>query len=560
MSKLKLPLGISDYKKIRDGNFFYVDKTLLIQDLWEAAGEAILIARPRRFGKTLNLSMLRYFFEKSDPSTQYLFKGTKIWDSSFYQSLQGQFPVIILSLKDCKENTYSTALENISIVIADEFARHKYLLLQNDMDEYEKNQFRAILERKVSVVELGKSLKFLSGLLSRASGKKCIVLIDEYDTPIHAAHVSGYYQQMVDFIRALLTSVLKDNTDIERGFLTGILRTAKEGVFSGLNNLNVFSLLREELADKLGFTVTETDMLLEQAGLQAQRDSIKAWYNSYRCGSVSLYNPWSLLKCVEMRGVCKPYWVNTSDNGLIKKLIAYSDTAVKSGLETLLTGGVISREIKEEFVFPEMESNSDSLWSLLFFSGYVTYRDHQIIDGKDICMLMLPNREIYHVYTDLIQSLFIDSLSESKIHVLIRALLAGDVKGFSDLLEECITNMMSMYDTTKHEPEKSYHLFVLGLLATLSGTYEVTSNRESGYGRYDIMIIPHDKTKTGIIIEFKKALNTQEATLEETAQKALLQIKEREYSTVLKSRGIASIIAYGIALSGKAMHVEMQRL
>ena len=516
--------------------------------------------RPRRFGKTLNLSMLRYFFEKNTTTTEHLFTGTKIWQNPFYRDLQGQLPVIVLSFKDCQESTYSSALEYLSIIIAKEFKRHKSLLLHDEIDVDEKSQFRTILKRKASAAELGTSLQLLTELLSRATGSKCIVLIDEYDTPIQAANEYGYYKEMVCFMSTLLTSVLKDNEYLERGFLTGILRTAKEGIFSGLNNLNVFSLLRDDLADKFGFTVEETDMLLEQAGLQAQRDSIKAWYNSYRCGSVSLYNPWSLLKCVDERGVCKPYWVNTSDNGLIKKLIAYCDTAIKSDLEALLTGGVVSREIKEAFAFSQMESNSDILWSLLFFSGYVTYKEHNVADGKDICLLTLPNREIYHVYNDLIQSLFKEALGESKIHALIRALLEGDVEVFSELLEECITTMMSMYDTTKHEPEKSYHLFVLGLLATFAGTYEVTSNRESGYDRYDIMIIPHDITKTGIIIEFKKAATGEELILKDAADKALEQIHEKKYQTALNSRGMTSVIAYGIALSGKALHIVRERL
>ena len=414
------------------------------------------------------------------------------------------------------------------------------------------------MERKASETELDESLKFLSELLTRTYKQKVMIMIDEYDTPIHSAYVHGYYKQMASFIRSLLSTALKDNTYLERAFLTGILRTAKEGIFSGLNNLNVFSLLRDEFGDKFGFTSSEVDLLLSQAGLEERRAAIKDWYNSYRCGSVALYNPWSLLKCVEEKGLCKPYWVNTSDNELIKRIISCSPSAIKYEFELLLQGEHIKREIKEAFAFPDIENNSNILWSLLFFSGYATYIEHHVDEqGRDICLLTIPNKELYSVYGDLIDAIFKETLNEFQINDLKEALLTGDLPVFEELLQEFIVNSMSIFDTSEKEPEKSYHLFILGLLILLQTTHDVKSNRESGYGRYDILIVPKDKSQAGIVIEFKKA---QTNDLEKTADKALEQIADKQYDQALTAQGIHKIIHYGIAIKGKKIAIKSKQI
>lgn len=554
MKTLQLPLGISDFKKIVDGNFFYIDKTMLIKELWETSGEVILMPRPRRFGKTLNLSMLRYFFEISQVPNDYLFEALNIWQHPDYRALQGKFPLIFLSFKDVKKENFNSAYANIAALISNEFNRHKNILLTTSFAEHEKTRFINIMERKASETELDESLLFLSELLVRAYKQKVLILIDEYDTPIHSAYIHGYYAQMAGFIRSLLSAGLKDNTYLQRAFLTGILRTAKEGIFSGLNNLNVFSLLRDELGDKFGFTSSEVDMLLLKAGLSERRTAIKDWYNSYRCGSIALYNPWSLLKCVEEKGVCKPYWVNTSDNELIKSIIACSPSSIKFEFEQLLQGDNIKRELKESFAFPDIETNSSILWSLLFFSGYVTYIDHHVDEqGKDICLLTIPNKEIYAVYGELIDSIFKETLSEFNINALKEALLSNDLPVFEELLQEFIVNSMSIYDTSEKEPEKSNHLFILGLLILLQATHDIKSNRESGYGRYDILIVPKNKSQAGIVIEFKKARTND---LEKTADKALQQIEEKQYDQVLLEQGIQAIIHYGIAIKGKKIAIK----
>jgi Predicted AAA-ATPase/PD-(D/E)XK nuclease superfamily len=554
MKKLQLPLGISDFEKIIEGNFFYIDKTLLIKELWETAGEVILMPRPRRFGKTLNLSMLQYFFEASETGKDHLFRNLNIWQHTSYRALQGTFPLIYLSLKDIKQETFNSAYAAIAGVISDEFTRHAKVLLTASLAEHERTRFMHIMERKASETELSESIRFLSMLLTRAHQRKALILIDEYDTPIHSASDNSYYEEMTNFMRSLICAAFKDNKHLERGFLTGILRTAKEGIFSGLNNLNVFSLLRNTLGDKFGFTSSEVDLLLAQAGLEEYQAATKDWYNSYRCGSVALYNPWSLLKCVDENGACKPYWVNTADHELMKNIIAYSSTTSKFEFELLFQGEQIEQEIKEAFVFPDIFGKSDALWSLLFFSGYVTYTEHRVNEkGKDICLLTIPNKEVHSVYGDLIDSIFKETLDEFKIKALREALLTNDLPVFQELLQEYIENSMSIFDTSEKEPERNYHLFILGLLNLLQPTYDVKSNRESGYGRYDILISPKDKSKAGIVIEFKKA---QTKDLEKTADKALQQIEDKRYDQVLFAQGINEVIRYGIAIKGKQISIK----
>lgn len=548
-----LPLGISDFQKIITGNYFYIDKTLLIDELWRATGEVILIPRPRRFGKTLNISMLRYFFEKSSTDTSYLFKNTKIWTLENYRTLQGSLPVIFLSFKDIKEETYGAAYDKFVYTIAEEFKRHRSIIFSKTVPEEEAAEYKAVMNKNASLAEISNSLKFLSHMLRNHYDSEVMILIDEYDSPLHSAYAHGYYKEMVNFLRSLLSAVLKDNTALKRGILTGILRTAKEGIFSGLNNLNVCSLLSDNFQDKFGFTLEEVDYLLEEAHLNKELDAIKSWYNSYRCGNTSLYNPWSLLKCVDEKGALRPYWANTSDNVLIKKIIATADSKVKEELEALLQGTPVTKEIFESFSFPEIDRNSSIVWSLLLFSGYITFTKHELIDGKDMCDLAIPNKEINVLYTHLIQLIFKESLREHHINDLIEALITGNLDVVNTLLQEFIMYSMSFYDIPDTEPERSYHLFILGLLVMLKESYDITSNRESGYGRYDIMLIPKDSSNPGIVIEFKKAEGISQDQLSEAADAALNQIRTKRYAEILHKKGISKVFCYGIAVKGKAL-------
>lgn len=360
-------------------------------------------------------------------------------------------------------------------------------------------------------------------------------------------------------MRSLLSATLKDNSCLERGILSGILRTAKEGLFSGLNNLLVYTILDTEFEDKFGFTQREVQQLLKDWDLEDQLPSIQTWYNGYQFGNTTVYNPWSLLSCVNKKGLLKPYWVNTSDNSLIKKLISSATNDVKEELEMLLHGEKVEKAISEAVIFPGIENNSNALWSLLLFSGYVTYKSCKLILGKTYCNLTIPNQEIRLLYHDLITEIFEETLTTSKVSILLQSLTSGDTHTFGILLQEFFINSISMYDLPATEPEKSYHLFVLGLLILLADHYQVKSNRESGLGRYDIMLIPKDVDKLGIIIEFKKATLPKES-LELVAKKALAQIKEKEYTQELQNQGIKNIKLMGIACKGKKILIQAENV
>lgn len=555
-----MPIGQSDFKKMIENDYFYIDKTLLIEELWNSSGEVILIPRPSRFGKTLNLSMLRYFFEKSDTDYSYLFKDTKISQKTICKKIQSQFPVIFLTFKDIKPTDWETAYKQLIHTIAHEFDRHSYLLKSDRIRENQKTEYARLSQKIAPDEEVRSSIKFLIQLLEQHHQKRVIVLIDEYDSPIHAAHSNAYYTKMVEFIRSLLTAALKDNGALERGFLTGILRTAKEGIFSGLNNPDIFSLLSPQVSDKFGFTSDDVDILLTHAKLTSLATTIKAWYNGYRCGNIQLYNPWSLLMCVDKGGQLIPYWANTSDNALIERLIASADSGVKTELEALLNGEPLKKEIKEAFVFPQIGNDSSILWSLLLFTGYVTFTNHEIVDGKHICDLAIPNTEIEILYNDLLKNIFLEIIPETKSKAFIEAMTKGNVDVFGALFQEFVLNMVSTFDITKDEAEKSCHLFTLGMLAFLKGAYIVKSNGQSGFGRYDIIMIPKNPVKPGIIIEFKKATGKTDMALGKAADVALKQIDDRLYAQILKENDVKYSYAYGIAIAGKKTLVKLKQL
>ncbi len=554
---MKLPLGISDYKRIIDGDYYYIDKTLLIEELDNTSGLVLLIPRPRRFGKTLNLSMLRYFFEKSKTDTRYLFENTLIWQNQKYRTMQGSYPVIFLSFKNAKVGSWEKSYDCITIGIIEEFRRHSYALeafservRNNDLEAIGiKSDYEAILTRKATLVQYEQSLSLLTKVLYQYYNKEVVVLIDEYDVPIHDGYSHGYYTEIVHFMRSLLTAVLKDNEYLHRGLLTGVLKLAKESIFSGLNNPVVSTLLDSEFSDKFGFTPQEVDRMLAHAELESLSSTIKEWYNGYTFGKTTIYNPWSVLECIHRKGQLGPYWANTSDNFLIKKLITCSNESIKSDLELLVQGNSVVQEIDGGLVYPEVMTDSKALWNLLLFTGYVTARNVDIREGRKFCTLALPNKEIKLLYNQLITTIFEEILSLSKIEGLKEALLSGNGSLFSEIVQDFISKSISFFDMPSDEPERSYHLFILGLLVTFSDTYEVKSNRESGHGRYDIMLIPRDPSLWAIIIEFKKVSSGE--TLQEATQKALTQIIEKDYIQELHARSIKKITAFGIACQGK---------
>lgn len=550
--KKRIVPGVSDFKTLIEGNYYYVDKTLLIKDIIEN-GQIILATRPRRFGKTLNLSMLKYFFEHSEQKNDHLFRDKNIWKEGAYKDLQGAFPVIFITFKAVNELTWDATYTKSTLLIADEFGRHSYLLKKGFLQSSERERYDMIVNRRAPQADFESSLNFLAELLARYYQKKVVVLIDEYDTPLQSSYIHSYYDKALDFFRGLLVAVLKDSTILEIGVLTGVATLAKADIFTGLNNLSVFNLTESKLADKFGFTQEETQALLEYYQIDEGK-TIQEWYNGYVFGAnTEIFNPWSVMKCVEKNGALETYWSNTSENLLVKRLIGHASVSLKIDLGLLLQNIPVSKAIDESITFPDLERRSEHIWTLLLFTGYITYSSYQLVGGRKVCQFRIPNAEVHSLYNELLKNILKESVSGEKVDDLFQAILQGDTEIFTELLQSFIITSTSSFDLPKSEPERSYHLFVLGILVSLKG-YEVKPNRESGLGRYDIMLIPHDSTKPAAIIEFKKVRKTE--TLETAAQRALDQIVERKYAHELTERGIKSIIAYGTALDGKDLYIK----
>lgn len=553
--KKKLPIGISDFKKVITDDFYYVDKTLLIKEIEELSGQVMLIPRPRCWGKTLNLSMLKYFYGQSKDSNEHLFVNTKIWHEQKLRAKLGQYPVIFISFKDIKDKTFDVAYKKMTNVIAAEFKSH-YSELSNYLSGLDAEKYQRIMSGTADRTEFDSSLFFLSELLYKHYDKHVMVLIDEYDAPIHTAFVNGYYEDVVTFIRSLFSAVLKDNIYLERSFLTGILRTAKEGIFSGLNNLVIATIQHNFFKDKFGFTDSDVKQLLSYYELTAELNDVKDWFDGYSSGDEKIYNPWSLLMCMFEQGALKPFWSNTSDNAIIKKIIVGSDERIKADFEGLLEGISLRKQIDEAFVFPGIEHNEIAIWSLLLYSGYLTYNNMELIKGSIYCDLSIPNEEVKILFNNFMKEIFTASLSDRKIRELFSAMTEGDAITFGEILQEFVNSSMSYYDIPAKEPEQSYDLFVLGLFVILASQYKVKSNRESGYGRYDIMLIPIDKNEPGIIIEFKKVSHARGENLEIASLNALEQISKKGYVHELKDLGVNNIIEYAVAFDGKQLLVK----
>ena len=570
--KKRIPIGIDDYKDLIDNNHYYVDKTLLVKELFEDGGKVTLIPRPRRFGKTINLSMLRYFFEKTGTSTAYLFEDKAIWQNSTYRAMQGKHYVISISLKEAKYNRFEDVYAAIVNTISREVRRHKPSL-HGVLDPSTETRIDALINKTATMVEYADSLYFLSELLAKACKHNTIILLDEYDTPIHAAYHNGFYNEAINFIRNLLGAAFKGNEYLERGVITGIIPSIHGassalgtsgiygGIFSGLNNLSVHDMFDEKFSDKFGFTEPEVEKLLENQELTQHRDNVKTWYNGYTFGARNdIYNPWSVLECLDNGGTLNTYWSNTSDNKLIKKLLTSASVEVKQSLELLLQKKESEfKEIIQGIVFPDVKTSGETaLWSFLIFSGYLTLgQSKQEETGQWMHTLRIPNKEIGLLYRNLLQS-SVNQFASNKVPALLTALTTGDYDTVEELLSDFVLNSMSFYDLPEKQIERSYHLFVLGLLVGLEGRYNVQSNRESGYGRYDVMLIPHNPTHdAGVIIEFKRQRIKRE-TLEEAAHSALKQVNDKQYAVQLHSAGCSTIYQYGIAFLGKKMMLVME--
>ena len=553
MVKKKLPIGISDFRKVIEENYYYVDKSLLIKELVDGGSGTILLPRPRRFGKTLNLSMLRYFYEIAENDTSGLFQQLAIWQQGdSYTRHQGTYPVIFLTFKDIKSEIWQECFEKLKDVISKEYLRHKHILNSGQMDDYEKKVYRDIIELTASNSAYENSLVYLSVYLERYYKQKTVILIDEYDTPIQQGYIQDYYKEVTPFMRNLLSGALKDNNSLEKGVLTGILRVAKESIFSGLNNLQVSSLLHPRFGSYFGLLEHEVEEMLQYYEADSKTEEVKGWYNGYVFGDSTIYNPWSIINYADNWQIgLQPYWVNTSSNDLVKQIIARSNPKVKEELESLLRGGSILKEINDNIVFGEIENNSETLWSFLLMSGYLKKNSQVLLEGITTCELSIPNKEVAGLYRQIVREWFREGTFGHQYEQMLQGLLEGDMETFEPLFQEIVMNTLSYFDLSGKRPENVYHSFVLGLLVSLGDQYEVKSNRESGYGRYDVMLIPRDLTKKGIIIEFKKVNALKKETLQEAVQQALQQIERKQYEQELRARGITNFLKIAMAFDGK---------
>ena len=549
-------IGHQDFIELIASGCFYVDKTEFIREWWENQDVVTLIARPRRFGKTLNMSMLERFFSVEYKGQGEIFEGLSIWKDKTFQELQGTYPVIALSFADIKEVTFPTAREKICQIIKMVFGRYRFLLDSDVLGEDEKEDFRKIsADPGNSTITL--SLKMLSLYLFRYYGKKVIILLDEYDTPMQEAYVNGYWDEMAAFIRSLFNSTFKTNPYLFRAVMTGITRISRESVFSDLNNLTVITTTSEIFEDSFGFTQQEVWNALEEYGLSGQKESVKAWYDGFVFGKKrDIYNPWSIINYLKTQKL-SCYWANTSSNSLVGKLIREGSPAVKETMEELLKGQKLCTTIDEQIVFSQLEYIESAVWSLFLASGYLkadSYRFNEEF-GIEEYELSLTNKEVRITFEKMIRDWFGKSVKE--YNGFIKALLRGNTKEMNAYMNRIALSTFSYFDTGNRpsgsEPERFYHGFVLGLMVELADRYVITSNRESGFGRYDVMLKPRKKEDDAIILEFKVYDPDDEESLEDTVKAALKQIEDKNYKSVLMTEGISEdrIRKYGFGFEGK---------
>ena len=555
-------IGNQDYETIRREGYFYIDKTAFIREWWESGDSVTLITRPRRFGKTLNMSMVEQFFSVNYAGRGELFEGLSIWREEKYRRIQGTYPVIALSFAKVKENTYQNARKRICRIIADLYRKFDFLLDSEKLNERDRELYR-IVSADMEDYVAAESLNALSSLLMRHYGKKVIILLDEYDTPMQEAYIDGYWEELVAFIRNLFNAAFKTNPYLERAIMTGITRVSKESVFSDLNNLKVVTTTSEKYADCFGFTEGEVFAALEEYGLADQKQLVKDWYDGFIFGSKKdIYNPWSIINFLDDKKV-GVYWANTSSNRLVGKLIREGSASVKKTFEILLSGGTLEMEIDEQIIYSQLLVKKNAVWSLLLASGYLKVLDTTFVErlGRTYYKLTLTNREVHIMFESMILDWF---SGNDDYNDFIKALLLGDVKAMNTYMNRVTQEMFSYFDTGKSnrsEPERFYHGFVLGLMVELADRYVVTSNRESGFGRYDVMLeprrIPMAASEGGkdnaIILEFKVQDEEEERELTDTVTEALKQIEEKDYQASLIAKGIPGecIRKYGFAFCGK---------
>ena len=555
-----ISIGNDGFYEIRKNNAFYVDKTAFIKEWWEELDKVTLITRPRRFGKTLNMQMLGCFFsERYAGKGEELFDGLDIWKEEKYRQLQGTYPVIFLSFANVKKDTYASAREGIISVIDDLFKNFKRSW-KNDSDEQKKEYSFMSLTKESSDTQIANSLHELSSYLEFRYDKKCLIFLDEYDTPLQEAYVRGYWDEMSYLIRDLFNSTFKTNPSMERGVMTGITRVSKESIFSGLNNLNVITTTSRQYETAFGFTEKETFDALEEYGLSDMKSDVREWYDGFTFGDTpDVCNPWSIVNFLKKREL-QPYWANSSNNGLINRQLRLADASIKSQMETLMNGGSIKTKLDEEIIFSQLDRNPKAIWSLFLAGGYLKVVKREFDGSWFDYTLTLTDKEVRLMFEQMINGWFSESVNSN--NEFIHAMINGDVDGMNVYINMIASISFSSFDVGNRPsesttPERFYHGFVLGLLVSERNRYLIRSNRESGYGRYDICMYPQKKDLPGIIIEFKvQNENAGEETLSDTADIALQQIEAKDYASDLKSEGVEDILKYGFAFAGKKVFIK----
>lgn len=553
-SKLPLPIGVSNYC-LASSEYYYIDKTMMIRDFIDERPMVTLFTRPRRFGKTLNMDMLRTYFEKSDKDTSVYFRDKKIWDcGQKYRDYQGKYPVIFLSFKDVKFNTWEETFAAIRDLFAKEVQRHKELRVRDKCDEYSKKIYEKLADGKVSEVELSSALLDLSKMLHKHYGIAPIIIIDEYDTPIQNGYVKDFYDKVILFMRNLFSGGFKDNPHLSFGFLTGILRVSKESIFSGMNNLSINSVLDSKYSAYFGFTADEVIDMAEYYGAADKYEEICQWYDGYRFGKTEIFNPWSVVNYFSNECEPRPFWVSTGSNDIIGEVLAEADEEIYNRLTSLVNGGTFTTFIDTSVIYPQIRSNPSTIYSFLLVTGYLkVLKTTPSFSGDFMCEVALPNREISLVYNkEILQRL--ENLIPSSTAISIQeAIFSGDYARLKTQIQILLTQSVSSFDTAG---ENFYHGFMLGLCALMSGFF-VTSNRESGDGRYDIQLKPVQKGLPGILIELKAEKDCSGEKLKKLSETALQQINDKKYDTDLITAGVSVIYKYGVAFSGKKVEVTV---
>lgn len=544
-------IGVQNFGTLLKKNCFYVDKTAFIKEWWDSQDEVTLITRPRRFGKTLNMSMLEYFFSNKYEGQGQIFEPLDIWKNEKYRELQGTYPVIFLSFAGIKQNTYPAAKYAICQLLADMYTQFEYLRESGILNEREQ-KFWDSVDSDMEEAEISVTIQRMCSYLNKYYNKKVIILLDEYDTPLQEAYVYGYWKELVGLTRSLFNNTFKTNPYLERAVMTGITRVSKESMFSDLNNLKVITMASDKYASYFGFTEAEVFSAMDEFGL-TNKEEVKSWYDGFTIGNLQdIYNPWSIISFLDEKKL-KPYWANTGSNSLVGRLIQTGDVEVKMHFEDLLQGHSIHSEIDDEMVFDQLDNHDEgAIWSLLFASGYLKPLEIQ----EDHYELVLTNYEVRRTFESLVHGWF--RKDSTHYNRFIKSLLNADVEAMNEYMNRFALNTISYFDvggteSDRAEPERFYHGFVLGLLVDLKDRYEVISNRESGFGRYDVMLRPLNDIDDGIILEFKIYNPQKEQSMEETVQNALRQIEEKQYAQMLLGQGVDKerIRKYGFAFRGK---------